>query len=65
MHGVIACTMVVPKIMDLGMAVMTARNTIICTGGNDLLVFELAVVPAGVCKPGLQESATAAAAVVI
>jgi len=47
----VSSAMVMPHIMNLGMAVMTAGNTIVCTSRDDLLVFKFAVRSPGVGKP--------------
>ncbi len=65
MYCAVSSAMVVPDIMNLGMAVMAAGNTIVCTSRDDLLVFKLAVRSPGIGKSRLQETTTTAAAVVI
>lgn len=52
-------------IMDLGMAVMTSRNTIISPGFYYLLVFDLAVLTALFGKARLEETATTATTEVV
>jgi uncharacterized membrane protein len=51
--------------MDLGMTVMARCNTIACTGCFDLVILEFAVLSAGFLKAGLQETAAAAATIVV
>ena len=51
--------------MHLGMAVVAGGDAVVCTGGEDLVQFHLAVFPAGIRQTGLQEAATAAAAEII
>jgi len=61
---------VVPAVMfrqlvDLGMAVMASGYAVICTSGLDLIVFEFTVLQTFFFKPGLEESSSSAAAVVV
>jgi hypothetical protein len=51
--------------MDLGMAVVAPGNAVVCACGFDLFIFDFAVGQAFFLEPGLQESAAAAAAVVV
>ena len=53
------------QIMNLGMAVMAACNTIVGASRNDLIVFQLTVIPSCISEPGLEESSPAAATVVV
>ena len=53
------------ELMNLGMTVMAAGNTVIRTRCLDLVIFQLAVSQALFLEPGLQKSAAAAAAVVV
>jgi len=53
------------QVVDLGMAVVARRNTIIGLCVQDLVGFELAVSPAFICIPGLEKTAAAAATVVV
>jgi hypothetical protein len=55
----------VANIMDLGMAVMAAGNTIIGPGSDDLVEFYLAISAALFGKSRLQESTAAATAIII
>ena len=52
-------------IMNLGMAVMAACNTIVGASCNDLIVFQLTVIPSCISEPGLEESSPTAAAVIV
>jgi hypothetical protein len=61
----IVSAIVLAQFMNLGMAVMTPGNTVVCAGCLDLLIFQSAIFQALVLEPGLQETAAAAAAVVI
>ena len=51
--------------MDLGMAVMTRRDGILSAGSHDLLGLQTAIFTAGIWESRLQETAAAAAAVVV
>ena len=61
----IVSAIVLAQLMNLGMAVVAPGDTVIRAGGLDLLVFEPAILQALILESGLQESAAAAAAVVI
>jgi hypothetical protein len=63
-HLVMAAVMLA-QFVDLGVAVVAAGDAVGCAGGLDLLVLDLAVGQALFLEPGLQESAAAAAAVVV
>ena len=63
-HTVIAAIMVA-ELMDLGVAVMAAGDAVICTGGLDLVVFNFAISQAFFFESGLEESAAAAATIVV
>jgi hypothetical protein len=65
MHGLIGTVKVVPDIVHLGMAVVAAGDAVVGPGGDDLIEFDLAVGPALIGKTGLEESAAAAATVVV
>ena len=52
-------------IMDLGMAIVARRDTIGCLGGQNLIGLGLAVGPSLLGEPGLEISATAAAAEIV
>lgn len=65
MYGFVGSMKMVPDIMNLGVAVMATGNTIIGSGGDNLVKFHLAVGPALFREPGLQKAATATAAIVI
>ena len=43
MNRTVGATEVVPDVVYLGMTVMTASNTVVCTGLYDLIVFDLTV----------------------
>ena len=53
------------QIVHLGMTVVAAGDAVIGAGLNDLIILELAVIPAGIGESRLQESAAAAATVVV
>lgn len=63
-HAVVAA-IVVAEFVNLCMAVVAAGNAVICTGGLDLIVFDLSVSQAFFLESGLEESAAAAAAEVV
>ncbi len=63
-HAVVAAIMVA-EFMDLGMAVVAAGDAVVCTGGLDLIVFNLSISQTFILESGLEESAAAAAAKVI
>jgi hypothetical protein len=56
---------VLAEFVNLGVAVVAGRDTVVGFGGLDLLVFEPAVFEAGILVAGLQKAAAAAAAVVV
>jgi hypothetical protein len=51
--------------MNLGMAVVAGSDAILCACCQNLLRFNLAVIPAFFLKTGLQETAPAAAAEIV
>jgi hypothetical protein len=53
------------QFMDLSMAVVTSCNAVIRARGFDLFILDFAVSQSFILEPGLQESAAAAAAVVV
>jgi hypothetical protein len=53
------------EFMDLGVAVMATRDTIIRAGGLDLLVFQTTVFQTLFLEPGLEKATAAAAAIII
>ena len=53
------------EFMDLGMAVMASGNAVSCAGFLDLLVLEPAELQTLLLETGLQETAAAAAAIVV
>ncbi len=53
MHSVVCAAIMVADIMNLGVTVVTACYTVICSGGLDLVEFDLAVFPAFIGKTGL------------
>ncbi len=63
-HRVIS-SVVFAQFVDLGVAVMAACNAVIRARGFDLFILDPAVCQALIFEPGLQESAAAAAAVVV
>jgi len=65
MQRVPMASVMLAKIMDLGMTVMTWRDGILCPGCYDLLGLQAAVFSAGFGKSRLQEATAAAATVVV
>jgi hypothetical protein len=65
MNNRIIPTVMFAQFMDLGMTVVTPGNAVICAGCFDLCVFDFAVFKALVFEPGLQETAAAAATIVV
>ena len=65
MHSVVFAAEVMTDVMDLGMAVMAAGDAVIGAGAYDLVKLGFAVGAARFCETGLQETAAAAAAVVV
>ncbi len=63
-HAVVAAVMVA-EFMDLGMAVVATGDAVVGAGGLDLIVLNFAISQSFFFKPGLEESAAAAAAKVI
>ena len=55
----------VTEVVHLGMAVVAAGNAIVCAGFHDLVVFKLSISPAFFSEARLQETAAAAAAIII
>ena len=64
-HHRVVAPIVFAQFMDLGMAVVAPGNAVVCTGGLDLIIFYSAVLQAFLLETGLEESAPAAAAVVV
>ncbi len=65
MHGMPFAFVMFAQVMDLGMAVMTWRDGIIRTRAHDLLGLQPPIFPACLGKSRLQETAPAAATVVV
>ena len=65
MDDAIAATVMITEFMNLGVAVVTAGNAIIGTGGLDLVVFQPAEFKTGLFITRLQKPATAAAAIIV
>ena len=65
MNGFILAPVMLLHIMDLGMAVVAGRDTVIGPGFGDLLELEPAIVSACLGKAGLKKTAPTAAAEVI
>ena len=63
--GVVFRPEMVANIVHLGMTVVTAGDTVVRTGFNDLVEFFLAIGPARLSKARLEETATATTAVVV
>ena len=64
-HHRVSATVMLAQFVDLGMAVVAGGNTIVCTGGLDLLVFEAAVFQTLLLEAGLEKPAAPAAAEVV
>ncbi len=56
---------VMPNIMDLGVTVMATGNTVIGTGGSNLVKFHLTVSPAFLGISCLQKATATATAIII
>lgn len=65
MHSVIIGFVMLPDIMNLGMAVVAGSNAVLRPGCHDLLEFQPAVSTPGFGESGLQEPTTATAAVIV
>jgi hypothetical protein len=65
MDGLIRSMKMMPDIMDLGMAVMATGNTIVSSGGNNLVKFQFTVGPAFFRISCLKKAAAAAATIVV
>jgi hypothetical protein len=65
MYDRVVSAIVLAQFMDLGMAVVAPGNAVIGAGRLDLLIFQFPILQALILEPGLQESAAAAAAVVV
>jgi len=65
MYGIVGCSMMMSQVMDLGVTVMAAGDAVICTGCDNLVVFQLAIIPPGISEPGLEEPAAATTAIVV
>ena len=65
MNGMVASFKVFTEIVDLGMAIVTGRNTVIRLGVGDLIEFQFSVLTPGLRISGLEVATPAAAAVVI
>ena len=61
----IVTAIVFTELMDLGVAVVTAGDTVIGTGGLDLLILEFTEFQALFLETGLEEAAAAAATIVV
>jgi len=61
----VSSAVMLAQFMDLGMAVMAGGDAVVGPGGLDLLVFETAEFQSLFLKPGLQETAAAAATEVV
>ena len=65
MNHVVVCTVVFRKLVDLGVAVMAASNAIGGAGGLDLVVLLFPIGQAFFLESRLEESAAAAATIVV
>ena len=65
MSGMVFPAKMFMQVVNLCMAVMARRNTVICFCRHYLLKFSFAVIASGFGKPGLKESSSAATAVVV
>ena len=63
-HGVIA-TIVFAELMDLGVTIVTGRDTIVGTGGFDLLIFYFPELQTFILETGLEKTTAAPAAIVV
>jgi hypothetical protein len=64
-HDRVSTAVMLAQFMDLGMTIMAARDAIVRSRGLDLFVLQLSIGKTLLLESGLQEAATAAAAVVI
>ena len=65
MHHPITTAVVLAKLMNLGMAVVTTCNAIVRSGRLNLTVFQATEFQTGLLIPGLQKTATTTAAIII
>jgi hypothetical protein len=65
MHDGIITAVMLTELMNLGMAIMTAGNTVIRTGFLDLLVLQPAKFQTLFFHAGLEKTAAAAAAIIV
>jgi len=65
MHNRVVAPVVFAEFMNLGVAVMAARNTVVRPGSLDLIVFQFTVLQALFFVTGLEETTPAAAAVIV
>ena len=65
MGGMVFSTIMFMQIMNLCVAVMARRNTVIRSCHHDLIKFSFAVIASGFGKSGLKESSASATAVVV
>jgi hypothetical protein len=65
MDDLVTAAEVLTEFVNLGMAIVTSGHAVIGAGGPDLIVFEPAVRQPGILIARLEESAAAAAAVIV
>jgi len=65
MDSIVGPAEMVGQIMDLGMTVVAAGDTVVGSSGHDLVELELAVGMAGLGKSRLQKTASSSAAVIV
>jgi hypothetical protein len=64
-HHRVVAAVVFAQFVNLGVTVVAACNAVVSTGGLDLIVFKFAVLEAFFLETRLEESAPAAAAVIV
>lgn len=65
MNNIVMSAVMLAEFMDLCMTVMASGDTVSGSGGLNLLVLQSAVLQPLVLEPGLQETAPAAAAIIV
>jgi len=65
MYGMVFSTIMICKVVNLGMAIMACRNAVIRVCGNDLVVLDLAVFPSCIRVSGLQKAPASSATVIV
>jgi len=64
-HNGVSATIMFTQFVNLGMAVVATRDTVVRPSGFDLIVFQFAVGQALFLEAGLEKTAAAAAAIVV